>query len=121
MRYQVVGATASILLGIFSAVHWALHATLALAWTAFAFGVLGLLVLIACLWRYARPEARDAPQEHPWTAVGPAQWLNDRAQERTGVRQPRPVTAVRPAGPGASTPRPHRREAHPSRRTVAPL
>jgi len=118
MRYLVVGALTmgGILLGSFAAVHWALHGAMALAWTAFALGVVGFFVLIACLWLYGRTAVDDARQEHPRRDFGPAR---DRAQERAWLREPPTVTGVRPAGRGASTSRPTRGEAHTSKRTVA--
>lgn len=98
---------ASIVLGSFAAVNWALDGTIGLAWTAFAFGVLGILVLIACLLLYAFTGGGDARQEDPRTGFGPAR---DRAQERAWLREPPTVAGVRPAGLGASASRPIRSE-----------
>ncbi len=99
MRYLVVGVLtmAGIVLGIIAALYWALHGAIALAWTAFSFGALGILVLIACLWLYARTGTRDARQEHAWPPeyagpdFGPAGRPRDRAQERAWMRDPSTV------------------------------
>jgi len=109
MRYLVVGmlTMASIFLGSFAAVNWALQGAIALAWMAFTFGVLGVLVLIACVWLYVRTGVGDARQEDPGTAFGPAR---DRAQERAWMREPPTVAGVRRVGRGASTLRPIRGE-----------
>ena len=87
MRYPVIGTltVASIVLGSFAALKWALQGAIALAWTTFAFGVFGVFVLIACLWLYFRAGVGDARQKDPRTAFGPAR---DRAQERAWMRQP---------------------------------
>jgi len=50
---------ASIVLGSLAALNWALHGALALAWAAFAFGVLGVVVLIACLGLYMARDEED--------------------------------------------------------------
>jgi len=131
MRYRIVGAltVASIVLGSLAALNWALHGALALAWAAFAFGVLGVVVLIACLGLYmARDDEDDARQEHPWAAPSPAQhpWAapspapkpRDRAQDRAWLREPHTIAGVRPAGPAAPMPRPSR-EGDTSERTKA--
>ena len=132
MRYRIVGALtmASIVLGSLAALNWALHGALALAWAAFAFGVLGVVVLIACLGLYmARDEEDDARQEHPWAAPSPAQhpWAapspapkpRDRAQDRAWLREPHTIAGVRPAGPAAPMSRPSRGEGDTSERTKA--
>ena len=131
MRYRIVGALtmASIVLGSLAALNWALHGALALAWAAFAFGVLGVVVLIACLGLYmARDDEDDARQEHPWAAPSPAQhpWAapspapkpRDRAQDRAWLREPHTIAGVRPAGPAAPMSRPSR-EGDTSERTKA--
>lgn len=109
MRYLVVGmlTMASIVLGSFAAVNWALQGAIALAWMAFTFGVLGVLVLLACVWLYVRTGVGDARQEDPGTAFGPAR---DRAQERAWMREPPTVAGVHRVGRGASTLRPIRGE-----------
>ncbi len=100
MRYLVVGALtmAGVVLGSVVAVSWALHGAMALAWTAFAFGILGILVLIACLWLYARTGAVETRQEHPWANAGPGRMPHDRAQERAWLRELHSVSGVPPAG-----------------------
>jgi len=117
MRYLVIGSVtmAGIVLASLVAVDWALHGAMALAWTAFACGILGVLALIACLWLYVRMGRGDARQEHPETAFSPAHGPHDRAQERAWMRGPPLVADVRPA----STTGPRRREAHRSKRSVA--
>lgn len=122
MRYRIVGAltVASIVLGSLAALNWALHGALALAWAAFAFGVLGVVVLIACLGLYmARDDEDDARQEHPWAAPSPAPRPHDRAQDRAWLREPHTIAGVRPAGPAAPMPRPSRAEGDTSERTKA--
>lgn len=120
MRYLVVGTLtfAGIALGSFVGVGWALDGSMALAWTAFAFGILGVLVLIACLGLYALMGLED-DEERPRTGFGPAPMWQDRAHERAWLREPPAVAAVRPAGLGAARPRPNRGEAHSSKRPVA--
>lgn len=122
MRYRIVGAltVASIVLGSLAALNWALHGALALAWAAFAFGVLGVVVLIACLGLYMLPDDEDdARQEHPWAAPSPAPRPHDRAQDRAWLREPHTIAGVRPAGPPASMSRPSRGEGDTSERTKA--
>ena len=122
MRYRIVGAltVASIVLGSLAALNWALHGALALAWAAFAFGVLGVVVLIACLGLYMlRDDEDDARQEHPWAAPSPAPRPHDRAQDRAWLREPHTIAGVRPAGPAAPMPRPSRAEGDTSERTKA--
>ena len=122
MRYRIVGALtmASIVLGSLAALNWALHGALALAWAAFAFGVLGVVVLIACLGLYmARDDEDDARQEHPWAAPSPAPKPRDRAQDRAWLREPHTIAGVRPAGPAAPMSRPSRGDGDTSERTKA--
>ena len=122
MRYRIVGALtmASIVLGSLAALNWALHGALALAWAAFAFGVLGVVVLIACLGLYMlRDDEDNARQEHPWAARSPAPRPHDRAQDRAWLREPHTIAGVRPAGPAAPMPRPSRAEGDTSERTKA--
>lgn len=117
MRYLVVGAVtmAGIVLASLAALDWALHGAMVLAWTAFAFGIVGVFVLIACLLLYARMGVDDARQEHAWTAFDPAHRPRDRAQERAWMTERPRVAGVGPA----STPRPRRGEAHRPNRSVA--
>ncbi len=121
MRYLVVGALtmAGVVLGSITAFRWALQGAIALAWTAFAFGILGILVLIACLWLYVRTGAVETRQEHFWANAGPGRMPHDRAQERAWLRELHSVSGVPPAGRGASTSRPSRGEARTSKPTVA--
>jgi len=122
MRYRIVGAltVASMVLGSLAALNWALHGALALAWAAFAFGVLGVVVLIACLGLYMlRDDEDDTRQEHPWAAPSPAPRPHDRAQDRAWLREPHTIAGVRPAGPAAPMPRPSRAEGDTSERTKA--
>ncbi len=122
MRYRIVGALtmASIVLGSLAALNWALHGALALAWAAFAFGVLGVVVLIACLGLYMLGDDEDdARQEHPWAAPSPAPRPHDRAQDRAWLREPHTIAGVRPAGPAAPMSRPNRGEGDLSERTKA--
>ncbi len=101
MRYLVIGALTmvSIVLGSLAALSWALQGAIALAWTAIGFGVLGVLVLIVCLWLYVRAGVDDARQE----AFGPTR---DRAQERAWLKEPPTSAGVRLAGRGVPTSRP---------------
>lgn len=116
MRYLVIGAVtvAGIVLASLAAVDWALHGAMVLAGAAFACGIVGVFVLIACLWLYVRMGVDDARQEHAWTAFGPARRPRDRAQERAWMTEPPRVGGVRPA----STTRPGRGEAHRPDRSV---
>jgi hypothetical protein len=108
MRYLIVGALtmAGIVLGSIAAVDWALDGATALAWTAFGFGVLGVLVLIACLWLYARGGLGHARQDPRLTEFGYAREPYNRAQDRPWMREPHAAAGPRPPGPGASTWRP---------------
>lgn len=111
---------AGIVLATLAAVDWAFHGAIALAWTAFSFGVLGVFVLIACLWLYVRRGVGHAREERSRPEPGPAAWPRDRAQERAWLREPpMPSAGVSPTPRGAMASRRNPSESHRSKRTVA--